>query len=62
MRSGNFKQDYRQLLSLTDSVPVIVWTLMLVAALALVPMLLSKYYISLVLLLLLVVVMWLLTR
>ena len=41
MRSGNFKENYRQVLALTDSVPVIVWTLMLVAALALVPMLLS---------------------
>ncbi|MDP3611200.1 MAG: branched-chain amino acid ABC transporter permease, partial [Rubrivivax sp.] len=56
MRSGNFKENYRQVLALTDSVPVIVWTLMLVAALALVPMLLSKYYISLVLLLMITAV------
>ena len=56
MRSGNFKQDYRQLLALTDSVPVIVWSVILVAALALAPLLLSKYYVSLVLLLMITAV------
>ena len=39
MRSGNFKQDYRQLLSLTDSVRVIVWSILLVLAFALAPLL-----------------------
>ena len=52
MRSGNFKQDYRQLLALTDSVPVIVWSCLLVALLAAAPLLLAKYYVSVILLLL----------
>jgi len=56
MRSGNFKQDYRQLLSLTDSVPVIVWSILLVLAFALAPLLLSKYYVSLLLLLMITAV------
>ena len=56
MRSRNFKEDYRQLLVLTDSVPVIVWTVLLVGVLALVPMLLAKYYVSLVLLLMITAV------
>jgi branched-chain amino acid transport system permease protein len=51
MRSRNFKEDYRKLLALTDSVPVIVWSCLLVAALALVPLLLGKYHVSTVLLL-----------
>ena len=51
MRSGNFKEDYRQLLALTDSVPVIVWSLVLVAAIALAPLLIGKYFVSLLLLL-----------
>jgi len=56
MRSRNFKQDYRQLLALTDSVPVIVWSCLLVALLAVAPLLLSKYYVSVILLLLITAV------
>ncbi|MDO8776973.1 MAG: branched-chain amino acid ABC transporter permease [Burkholderiaceae bacterium] len=56
MRSGNFKQNYRQLLALTDSVPVIVWSCLLVALLAAAPLLLSKYYVSVILLLLITAV------
>jgi branched-chain amino acid transport system permease protein len=56
MRSGNFKEDYRQLLVLTDSVPVVVWSVVLVAAVALVPLLIGKYYVSLVLLLMITAV------
>src|SRR3990167_5885040 len=56
MRSGNFKQNYRQLLALTDSVPVIVWSCLLVALLAAAPLLLAKYYVSVILLLLITAV------
>lgn len=56
MRSGNFKQDYRQLLVLTDSVPVIVWSGVLLAVLLAIPLLLPNYYVSVVLLLLITVV------
>ena len=56
MRSGNFKENYRQLLALTDSVPVIVWSLVLVAAIALAPLLIGKYFVSLLLLLMITAV------
>ena len=56
MRSRNFKEDYRQLLALTDSVPVVVWSVLLVAALALAPLLLGKYHVSMVLLLMITAV------
>ena len=56
MRSGNFKQDYRQLLVLTDSVPVIVWSIVLVAAIALAPLLIGKYFVSLLLLMMITAV------
>jgi len=56
MRSGNFKEDYRKLLVLTDSVPVVVWSCLLVAALALAPLLVGKYYVSILLLLMITAV------
>jgi len=56
MRSGNFKENYRQLLALTDSVPVIVWSLVLVAAIALAPLLIGKYFVSLLLLMMITAV------
>lgn len=56
MRSGNFKQRYGQLIALTDSVPVVVWSCILVLGLALAPLLLSKYYLSVILLLLITAV------
>ncbi|MCW5656989.1 MAG: branched-chain amino acid ABC transporter permease [Burkholderiaceae bacterium] len=49
MRSGNFKEDYRQLLALTDSVPVVVWSVVLVAGLAVAPLLIGKYFTTLLL-------------
>lgn len=56
MRSGNFKEDYRKLLVLTDSVPVVVWSCLLVTALALAPLLVGKYYVSILLLLMITAV------
>lgn len=50
MRSGNFKERHAQLLALTDSVPVVVWSLILVAGLALAPGFLGKYFTTLLLL------------
>ncbi|ODU56460.1 MAG: branched-chain amino acid ABC transporter permease [Comamonadaceae bacterium SCN 68-20] len=49
MRSGNFKENYRQLLALTDSTPVIVWSVLLVAGLAVAPLVVGKYFATLLL-------------
>jgi branched-chain amino acid transport system permease protein len=46
MRSGYFKQRYSDLLVLTDSPAVKVWTLLLLVALAAAPMLLSSFVLS----------------
>ena len=56
MRSRTFKEDYRQLLALTDSVPVVVWSVVLVAVLALAPLLIGKYFTTLVLLMMITAV------
>jgi branched-chain amino acid transport system permease protein len=46
MRSGDFKQTYGELVALTDSRPVRVWSLILVAALIVAPYLLNSYALS----------------
>lgn len=46
MRSGYYKQRYSELLVLTDSLAVKVWTAMMLLALAAAPMLLSSYGLS----------------
>ncbi len=46
MRSGNFKETYRGQIVLTDSVPVIVWSCLLVLAMIAAPALLPKYLVS----------------
>jgi branched-chain amino acid transport system permease protein len=46
MRSGDFKQSYGELVTLTDSTPVWLWTLVLVAALIAAPYLLNSYALS----------------
>jgi branched-chain amino acid transport system permease protein len=46
MRSGDFKQSYGELVALTDSTPVWLWTLVLVAALIAAPYLLNSYALS----------------
>lgn len=56
MRSGNFKQNYRELLALTDSVAVVFWSCVLVAFLLAAPLVLPKYYVSVLLLLLITAV------
>ncbi|MBI5720778.1 MAG: branched-chain amino acid ABC transporter permease [Burkholderiales bacterium] len=56
MRSRTYKENYRQLLALTDSVPVVVWSVVLVAVLALAPLLIGKYFTTLVLLMMITAV------
>ena len=46
MRSGDFKETYGELVALTDSKPVWLWSLMLVAALIVAPYLLNSYALS----------------
>ncbi|MGP8120188.1 MAG: branched-chain amino acid ABC transporter permease [Xanthobacteraceae bacterium] len=46
MRSGDFKQSYGELIALTDSTPVWVWSAILVAALIAAPYLLNAYALS----------------
>src|ERR1700677_2054370 len=46
MRSGDFKETYGQLVALTDSTPVWLWSLVLAAALIAAPYLLSPYALS----------------
>jgi branched-chain amino acid transport system permease protein len=46
MRSGDFKETYGELVALTDSRPVQVWSLILVAALIVAPYLLNSYALS----------------
>src|SRR6202142_1489207 len=46
MRSGDFKQSYGELVALTDSTPVWLWSLVLVAALIVAPYLLNSYALS----------------
>ncbi len=46
MRSGDFKQSYGELVALTDSTPVWVWSAILVAALIAAPYLLNAYALS----------------
>jgi branched-chain amino acid transport system permease protein len=56
MRSGNFKETYRQLLALTDSTPVVVWSIVLVVTMGLAPLVIGKYFVSLLLLLMITAV------
>src|SRR6202451_3334273 len=46
MRSGDFKETYGELVALTDSTPVWLWSLVLVAALIVAPYLLNSYALS----------------
>ena len=46
MRSGDFKETYGDLVALTDSKPVWLWSLLLVAALIVAPYLLNSYALS----------------
>src|SRR6202034_2883228 len=46
MRSGDFKQSYGELVALTDSTPVWLWSLVLAAALIAAPYLLNPYALS----------------
>jgi len=46
MRSGDFKETYGELVTLTDSRPVRAWSLVLVAALIVAPYLLNSYALS----------------
>jgi branched-chain amino acid transport system permease protein len=46
MRSGDFKQSYGELVALTDSTPVWLWSLVLVTALIAAPYLLNSYALS----------------
>ena len=46
MRSGDFKQSYGELVALTDSTPVWLWSLVLAAALIAAPYLLNSYALS----------------
>lgn len=48
MRSGNYKRNYRQVIALTDSIPVVVWSAVLIALLLLAPWILGKYYVSII--------------
>src|SRR5215212_97621 len=56
MRSGDFKQSYGELVALTDSKPVWLWSAVLVAALIVAPYLLNSYALSFVMIILITVV------
>ncbi len=46
MRSGDFKETYGELVALTDSRPVVLWSLILVTALIVAPYFLNSYALS----------------
>jgi branched-chain amino acid transport system permease protein len=56
MRSGDFKETYGELVALTDSTPVWLWSLVLVAALIAAPYLLNSYALSFLTIILITVV------
>jgi branched-chain amino acid transport system permease protein len=56
MRSGDFKETYGELVALTDSRPVWLWSLVLVAALVAAPYLLNSYALSFLTIILITVV------
>jgi branched-chain amino acid transport system permease protein len=56
MRSGDFKETYGELVALTDSRPVWLWSLILVAALIAAPYLLNSYALSFLTIILITVV------
>jgi len=56
MRSGDFKETYGELVALTDSRPVWLWSLLLVAALIAAPYLLNSYALSFLTIILITVV------
>jgi branched-chain amino acid transport system permease protein len=56
MRSGDFKETYGELVALTDSTPVWLWSLLLVAVLIAAPYLLNSYALSFLTIILITVV------
>jgi branched-chain amino acid transport system permease protein len=56
MRSGDFKETYAELVALTDSTPVWLWSLVLVAALIAAPYVLNSYALSFLTIILITVV------
>jgi branched-chain amino acid transport system permease protein len=56
MRSGDFKETYSELVALTDSPPVWLWSLTLIVALILAPYLLNSYALSFLTIILITVV------
>src|ERR1700722_2270218 len=56
MRSGDFKETYGELVALTDSRPVWLWSLVLLAALITAPYLLNSYALSFLTIILITVV------
>jgi branched-chain amino acid transport system permease protein len=56
MRSGDFKETYGELVALTDSTPVWLWSLVLVVALIAAPYLLNSYALSFLTIILITVV------
>src|ERR1700692_2446559 len=56
MRSGDFKETYGELVALTDSTPVWLWSLVLVVALIAAPYLLNSYALSFLRIILITVV------
>jgi branched-chain amino acid transport system permease protein len=56
MRSGDFKETYSELVALTDSPPVWLWSLVLIVALILAPYLLNSYALSFLTIILITVV------
>ena len=56
MRSGDFKETYSELVALTDSPPVWLWSLVLLVALILAPYLLNSYALSFLTIILITVV------
>jgi branched-chain amino acid transport system permease protein len=56
MRTGDFKESYGELVALTDSPPVWLWSLLLVIALILAPYLLNSYALSFLTIILITVI------
>jgi branched-chain amino acid transport system permease protein len=56
MRSGDFKETYGELVALTDSPPVWLWSVVLIVALILAPYLLNSYALSFLMIVLITVV------